>query len=126
MTAAVALHAAEREPFVGEKSAWRGYRAEGSSLLLEVDVSELLLCAVDHDKAGVEFFDCPWWREATRLRQTLILPLRGRCLVRAPRHNRRESIVHQLEASVSALGHKRTFREVETMSALPPKADIGR
>jgi hypothetical protein len=26
---------------------------------------------------------------------------------------------------MSALGHKRTFREVETMSALPPKADIG-
>src|SRR5215471_18748861 len=26
---------------------------------------------------------------------------------------------------MSALGQKRTFREVETMSALPPKADIG-
>src|SRR5215469_6558903 len=76
MTAAVALHAAEREPFVGEKSAWRGYRAEGSSLLLEVDVSKLLLCAVDHDKAGVEFFDRPWWWEATRLRHTLALPPR--------------------------------------------------
>ena len=26
---------------------------------------------------------------------------------------------------MSALGQKRTFREVEAMSALPPKADIG-
>ena len=26
---------------------------------------------------------------------------------------------------MSALGHKRTFGEVETMSTLPPKADIG-
>ena len=26
--------------------------------------------------------------------------------------------------STSALGHKQTFREVQTMSALPPKADI--
>src|SRR5262245_33223722 len=26
---------------------------------------------------------------------------------------------------MSALGHKRTFRNVATMSALPPKADIG-
>src|SRR6516164_10559994 len=42
----------------------------------EVDVSELLLCAVDHDKAGVEFFDRPWWWEATRLRHTLTLPPR--------------------------------------------------
>jgi hypothetical protein len=25
---------------------------------------------------------------------------------------------------MSALGHKRTFREIQTMSALPPKADI--
>ena len=32
----------------------------------EVDVSELLLCAVDHDKAGVEFFDGPGRGEATR------------------------------------------------------------
>jgi hypothetical protein len=26
-----------------------------------------LPCAVDHDEAGVEFFDCPRWREVTRL-----------------------------------------------------------
>jgi hypothetical protein len=26
---------------------------------------------------------------------------------------------------MSALGHKRTFRDVPAMSALPPKADIG-
>jgi hypothetical protein len=35
-------------------------------LFLEIDIGKLLPCAVDHDKAGVEFFDSPWWWEATR------------------------------------------------------------
>jgi hypothetical protein len=29
------------------------------------------------------------------------------------------------ESLMSALGHKRTFRDAHAMSALPPKADIG-
>ena len=44
--------------------------------------SQLLLCAVDHDEAGVEFFNGPRWWEATRLRHTLILP-RG-CVPASP------------------------------------------
>jgi len=32
-------------------------------LILVIDIRELLPGAVDHDKAVVEFFDCPRWRE---------------------------------------------------------------
>src|SRR5262249_12063453 len=44
------------------------------------------------------------------------------------RRSRRHFLIHKRLSQIDlmfALGHKRTFRRVESMSALPPKADIG-